>query len=314
MRRIVVVLLAGALALAAQEMRPAPAKAQAVPPPSPKPVVAAGKLPASAPAIDKKAMEQYLRYLELWVPQVKVEIGDPKPSVMPGVFELPVHLSYNTAAKDVVYYLAQDGKHILKGAVYPVGTTPFTSDLKLLRLENQPSFGPPTAPLTISVFSDFQCPLCKEEAQTLRKNIPATFSQDVRVVFLDYPLDAIHPWARPAAIAGRCVYGQNQQAFWSFFDWMYEHQGDIKPDNLKDKVLEWAATESSIDKLKLSQCIETKATEPEVNRSMQEAQVLGIDATPTAFLNGRRVIGQTPWQSLEQIIRIEVEHAKSGGR
>jgi protein-disulfide isomerase len=265
----------------------------------------------AAPAIDKKAVEDYLRHLELWVPQVKVVIDDPKPSSVEGLLELPVHLSYGNVSQDQTYYISRDGRYILRASIYDLHGNPFASDLSALNYANQPSFGPANAPLTLALFSDFECPLCKEEAQVIRKNIPASFPNDVRVVFFDLPLDAIHPWARPAAIAGRCVYDQNPQAFWSYFDWMYGHQAEIKVENLKDKIMEWAKTNPGINIEKLTGCIASKATEPEVNRTVEEARKLGISGTPTSFLNGRRMVGSTPWQNLEQIIRIDLEYARS---
>ncbi len=268
---------------------------------------------ATTPAVDKAAVEQYLRHLELWVPQIKVVIDDPKPTPVPSVFELPVHLSFGQASKDTSYYISADGRHILRGEVFDLKGNPFANDLKSLRQEGQPSFGPATAPMTIAIFSDFECPLCKEEAKVLRENVPKAFPNDVRVVFLDMPLDAIHPWARPASIAGRCVYAQNPTAFWSYFDWIYAHQGDIKPDNLKEKVLGWAKESATIvDAAKLGQCMDTRATEAEVDRSVAEAKRLQVDgSTPTSFLNGRRIVGAQPWPNFEQIIKLDLEYAKA---
>lgn len=270
---------------------------------------AAAKPPA--PSIDKKAVEDYLRHLELWLPQVKVVIGDPKPSPVDGLLELPVHLSYGNISQDQSYYISRDGRHILRASLYDLRGNPFANELRELNYSNQPSFGPANAPLILALFSDFQCPLCKEEAQVVRKNVAASFPNDVRVVFFDLPLDAIHPWARPAAIAGRCVQDQNPQAFWSYFDWMYEHQAEIKAENLNDKVAEWAKTNPSVNLEKLTGCMAAKTTEPEVNRAVAEAKKLDVNATPTAFLNGRRMVGSTPWKNLEQIIKADLEYAKS---
>src|SRR5580704_2445582 len=110
-----------------------------------------------------------------------------------------------------------------------------------LNVEHQPSFGPTDAPVTIVEFGDFECPSCRAEAPLLRELIPQLFPNKVRIVFKDYPLESIHPWARAAAIAGRCVYRQNPQAFWKFYDWDHQNQDDITVENLKTKVLGWAA-------------------------------------------------------------------------
>src|ERR1700733_13667839 len=128
-----------------------------------------------------------------------------------------------------------------------------------LNIEHQPSFGPADAPVTIVEFGDLQCPSCRAEAPLLRELIPEFFPNKVRIVFKDYPLESIHPWARAASIAGRCVFRQNPQAFWKFYDWDYQNQDEITVENLKSKVLAWAAG-NGINASQLESCIDSKAT------------------------------------------------------
>src|SRR5678816_206361 len=72
-------------------------------------------------AIDKAALEAYLRYAELWIPQVTVNIDDPKPSTaLDGYYDVNVHLVYNGATKDEFYYVSKDGKNIVKGQTYNI--------------------------------------------------------------------------------------------------------------------------------------------------------------------------------------------------
>jgi protein-disulfide isomerase len=264
--------------------------------------------PAGKSAFDKAALEAYLRHVELWIPQVTVKIDDPKKSSeLPGYSEVLVHLSYNGGVKDERYFVSQDGRKIIKGDVYDINQNPFQPNLDKLKTDMQPSFGAAGAPVVLVVFSDFQCPLCKEEAQILRKNITATFPDKVRVYFKDYPLDAIHNWARTAAIAGRCIFRQNPDAFWDFHDWAYDNQSLIGLDNINSKIQDFAK-QKGLDEMQFGRCLESKATEADVNRSIAEGRSLGIDATPTVFLNGRRLVGSTQWQVLEQLIRIEIDH------
>ncbi len=89
-------------------------------------------------------------------------------------------------------------------------------------------------------FSDFQCPYCKAEAQEIRKNLLTTYPTQVRLYFKTFPLESLHPWAKAAAIASKCVAKQNADAFWTYHDWVFEHQAEITPETLKDKVLGWA--------------------------------------------------------------------------
>ncbi len=183
--------------------------------------------------------------------------------------------------------------------------SPFESNLDKLTLANQPSFGPAGAPVTIVEFGDFECPDCKMEAPILRHDLPAAFDGKVRVVFKNYPLESVHPWSRAAAIAGRCVYQQGDAAFWKFYDWIYQTQDEITGDNLNMKILAWAG-QNAVDTVKLGQCLDTKATEPEVNASIAEGRELGIQGTPTLFINGRK-IGGLMWPDLQLVINKELE-------
>src|SRR5262249_12379809 len=153
------------------------------------------------------------------------------------------------------------------------------------------------APVVLVEFSDFQCAYCKQEAQVLRQNLASAYPSQVRLYFVDHPLDQLHPWAKAAAMAGRCIFKQNSNAFWDFHDWIFERQGEITPENLNAKVLEFAKGKE-IDTLQLSRCMESKATEGEVAKEMAMGDALHVDSTPTLFINGRRRLGSQDWPTL----------------
>jgi len=265
--------------------------------------------PKSTKPVDKAALETYLRYTELWIPQVAVKIDDPIASKdLPGFSDLWVHLSYNGGTKDERYFLSADGKHVVRGDAFDLGHSPFDSNLQLLKVDGQPTLGPAGAPVTMIMFSDFECPVCKEEAQILRQNLEKTFPKEVRLYFVDFPLESIHPWAKSAAIAGRCVYKQDPAQFWTYFDWIYDNQGQVTADNFKSKFQEFA-TDKKLDGMSLGRCLESKTTEPDVNRLEAMGHSLSIVATPTTFMNGRKLEGGLPWNSIEQLIRLEIDHS-----
>jgi protein-disulfide isomerase len=264
--------------------------------------------PAGKSALDKAALEAYLRHLELWIPQVTVSIDDPKPSKqLPDFMDVAVHLSYNGATKDESYYVSKDGRKVLKGDVYDINQSPFQSNLDNLKTDLQPSFGAAGAPVVLVVFGDFQCPNCKSEAEVMRKNVPATFPDKVRVYFKDFPLETIHPWARTAAITGRCVFRESPSAFWQYHDWIYENQSAITLENINEKVQDFAK-EKGVDGMQLGRCVESKATEADVNRNIAEGRALGVAATPTTYINGRKMEGALNWEAMEALIRLELDH------
>ena len=263
------------------------------------------------PGVDKVALEAYVRHLLAVIPEVQVKIDDPKPSPVPNLEQVDVHFIYGARTQDETFYVTKDGHRIIRGYIYDLAQNPFKEDLDKLKTSLSPSFGAAGAPVVLVLFSDFECPNCKEEAKTLRQNLPAAFPKDVRVYFKDFPIEQIHPWAKPAAMAGQCVFRENPAAFWQFHDWIYEHQSEITPDNLKAKVLEFAQTVKDLDGMQLGRCIDSKATEADVDSSITQGKALKIDATPTMFLNGRRLIGNYPWQNLQQIIGGELNYQKT---
>ena len=263
------------------------------------------------PGVDRVALEAYVRHLLAVIPEVQVKIDDPKPSPVPNLEQVDVHFIYGARTQDETFYVTKDGHRIIRGYIYDLAQNPFKEDLDKLKTSLSPSFGAAGAPVVLVLFSDFECPNCKEEAKTLRQNLPAAFPKDVRVYFKDFPIEQIHPWAKPAAMAGQCVFRENPAAFWQFHDWIYEHQSEITPDNLKAKVLEFAQTVKDLDGMQLGRCIDSKATEADVDASIAQGKSLKIDATPTMFLNGRRLIGNYPWQNLQQIINGELNYQKT---
>lgn len=262
-------------------------------------------------ALDKTQLESYLRHMEMWIPQVEVSIDDPAPSkYLPGFSEVAVHLSYNGQGKDELYYVSADGKNIVKGQVFNIEQSPFQANLDRLHTDQQPSYGSDSAPVKLVVFGDFQCPYCKAEAEVMRTNLLPTFGDEVQVFFKDFPLESIHPWAHSASVVGRCVYRQGEDAFWKFHDWIYMVQSEINGDNLNERVTAWAG-ENGVDPVQLGRCVDTKATDGEIAQNVTEGLALGVSATPTLFINGRKLEGTMQWPVLQQLVAMEIEHQNS---
>jgi protein-disulfide isomerase len=262
-------------------------------------------------ALDKTQMETFVRHLLAVIPEVAVKIDDPKPSMVPSLLQVDVHFTYNGRSQDETFFVTKDGKEVLRGYAYDVAQNPFKPELEKLKTDGAPMMGTAGAPVSLVVFSDFQCPNCKQEEEALRQNLVSTFPTQVRLYFKDFPLEQIHPWAKAAAIAGRCVLRQSPAKFWEYHDWIYGKQSDITVENLKDQVLSFATSAKDLDTLQLGRCMDTKAPEAEVDASIAEARGLKVDATPTMFVNGRRLVGNYPWPNLEQIINGEMNYQKT---
>ncbi len=262
-------------------------------------------------ALDKPTLEAYVRHLYVMDSTVTVQVGDPKPSDLPGFYEVVVSASAGNAHQDFPFLVSKDGAKIVQGNFYDVSQNPFKKDLDNLKTAGAPNFGTQGAPVVIVEFSDFECPYCQKEAKVLRQNLLDTYPSQVHFYFKEFPLTTLHPWAKAAAIASRCVYGQKSDEFWKYHDWVFDNQSEITPENLKDKVLGWAKGEKDLDSLKLAACMDNKATEGEVDKDIAEGHALGVDSTPTLFINGRRIASAAEWPTLHAIIDEEIVYQKT---
>jgi protein-disulfide isomerase len=266
--------------------------------------------PSKNATIDKAKIEAYVRHLFVWPPPIEVTVGDPQPGPLPGFYQVAIRGSQGEASQEETFYVSADGEKIIRGSVFDIEQNPFKSDLDKIKTEYQPSIGTPGAPVVLVEFSDFECPYCRGQAKMLRENLLAAYPKEVRLYYLDFPLESLHPWAKSAAMMGRCIFHQNASTFWDYHDWIFDSQEQITPENLKDKVLEFARGKG-IDGDQLSKCIDSRATEEEVNKTKAEGKALEVNSTPTLFVNGRRMVGTLQWPDLKRVIDYEIGYQKT---
>lgn len=276
---------------------------------------ALGQTPGGSPAkkksfLDKPTLEAYVRHLFVWPPQIAVAVSDPKPSGIDELVEVSVTGSMGGASQVANFYVSKDGAKVLQGASFDVNQNPFKANIDKLKSELGPGLGTAGAPVVVTIFSDFQCPYCKEEGKMLRANLIQTYSKEVRAYFKDFPLDQIHNWARPAAIAGRCVHREDAAKFWDFHDWIFDKQSEMKLEDFRTK-FEVFLNEKKLPAPGILKCYDGRATEPEVNRSFEMGRQLEVNSTPTIFVNGRKLAGNLSWPQLKQIIDYEIEYQKT---
>ena len=255
-------------------------------------------------------MEAYIRHLYVWPKQITVAISEPQPSAIEGLLSVTVTGSMGAASQAQQFFVSKNGERVIQGTVLEAANNPFKKDLDLLKTDLQPSYGTSGGSVVVVVFSDFQCPHCKQEAKMIRDNLNTAFSKEVRVYFKDFPLEQIHNWAKPAAIAGRCVYRQDAAKFWDYHDWIFANQELTTAENLRTR-LEGFGVDKKLDVPDLLKCFDTKATEAEVTRNWAEGRALEVNSTPTIFVNGRRLSGSVSWDQLKQIVEFEIEYQKT---
>ncbi len=276
-----------------------------------KPTKTTETAPVARSAFDKATFEAYVRHLFVWPEQIKVDISDPEPAPLPGYSAVKVRGSMGDRSQEETFYISKDGQNIIRGAVYNVNQNPFKPELDKLNTGLQPSEGTPGAPVVLVEFSDFECPYCRQEAKILEDNLLKSYPTQVRLYFLDFPLDSLHPWAHAAARVGRCIFHQSQAGFWAWHDWIFEHQQEVTAENLRAKALEFAKTLQGVDVAQLTKCIDAQESEPDVQRTIAEGNALNVNQTPTIFVNGRRIPGVLDWNVLKSVIDYEIGYQKT---
>ncbi|HEY7785282.1 MAG TPA: thioredoxin domain-containing protein [Pyrinomonadaceae bacterium] len=169
--------------------------------------------------------------------------------------------------------------------------------VNLSRDTSSPSVGPKDAAVTITEFSDFECPYCREARGTIKK-VLAAYPERVRIVFKHLPLD-IHTQAFAAARAAYC--GGQENRFWQFHDALFMAK-ELSTDSL-NKI----ATNVGVNQERFKVCMISDRSRVAVLKDLQEAKRLGIDSTPTFIINGRIVRGAVSFESFKQIIDHELE-------
>ena len=159
--------------------------------------------------------------------------------------------------------------------------------------------GNPNASVVIRVYSDFECPYCEKLDRELmtdyRKKLPA----DVRLEYHHTPLESIHPRARPAAEASECVSEQGQ--FWAFHDALFMDRSWTKLNELGPYFLS-VASKLGIDMNKFRACASKRKYKPLVDAGLAESARLGVQGTPTVFVNGYRITNAYDRATLERMV------------
>ena len=169
-------------------------------------------------------------------------------------------------------------------------------------LGSSPVRGPAGAPITLVLFSDFECPFCKRVEPTIAA-LEAAYPGKIRVVWKNFPLP-FHANAKAAARAALAAHAQGK--FWAMHDRLLAGQAALDGASL-----ERYARESGVDEAgwKASYAREDQAEAVEADSKLGAA--LGVSGTPTVFVNGRRIAGAYPLATFRAVV--EQELAKKGG-
>src|SRR5258707_1690662 len=179
---------------------------------------------SASPSQAQKNIESYLRNLYAFGPDVKLIVGPLKESPVEGLVETNIDVTIGENKEAAKFYVSKDGRFLFRGEMSDMTKDPLAENLAQIRMTDAPALGDAKAPVTVVEYSDFECPVCRNLHDALRGLLP-NYAGKVRVVFKDYPLEHLHPWARTPAIAGRCAYRQEPKAFWQRYDVIYDKHG-----------------------------------------------------------------------------------------
>jgi protein-disulfide isomerase len=243
---------------------------------------------AARPETVESRVEQYLRNLYAWGPDYEVKVGPSKPSPILDLLEVPVTVALAGQSDTATVYVSKTGSFLLRGELTDMSVDPFAETRSKLHVGTSPTLGPEDAKITLFEFADFECPSCRQLDLILREFLP--LHPEVRLVFKHYPLTDIHPWAMTAAIATQCAFQQSPSAFWKMHDAIFDSQDVISPSNVWDKMLD-LASQAGLNPEPYKACMINPETTSQVQATIEEGHSLTITATPTTFVNNRRVIG-----------------------
>jgi protein-disulfide isomerase len=160
-----------------------------------------------------------------------------------------------------------------------------------------PVRGAASAPVTIIEFSDYQCPFCARVNPTLEQ-VRKTYGDKVKIVFKDFPLPN-HAQAPKAAEAAHCAGEQGK--YWEMHDQLFANQRALNVPDLKQY-----AAGLGLDAAKFNQCLDSGKHAGLVAAGTAQGEKMGVNSTPTLYINGRPLIGAQPFDAFKAVIDEEL--------
>jgi protein-disulfide isomerase len=254
---------------------------------------------ASDETIGTRVVEYFGKAVE--TPGVAFKVKTLGPGEVPGWRKGVVEAALGGQTQDIPIWVSDDGRFLFRGEAIDLTLDPAVALMRKIRLDGEPSRGPADAKVTVVEYSDFECPYCARAWEIFEKEVYPGYRDKVRFVFKQLPLTQIHAWAEDAAVATECALEQGNDAFWKLYDGLFAGQAQITKDNVLDKI-DAIATAGGLDAPRLRECVTSRKTLPAVRADHAEAMAIGVNSTPTFFVNGRRVQGAQSPEAFKQAI------------
>ena len=262
----------------------------------------------SPPPDVAKVMERQVRAFYSIPADVKVVIGQFKPSDFANYDAVTITFDNGEKKQDYDFLLSKDHKTLARLTKLDLTKDPYAEVMKKIDVKGRPTRGNKDAKVVVVSYDDFECPFCSRMHQTLFPEMLKEYGDRVLFIYKDFPLVEIHPWATHAAIDANCLANQNNDAYWEFADYLHANQKDVNSEKGRDA--QFAAIDKqalqegqkhNLDVAKLQSCVKAQ-NQDAVRASVQEGEKLGINATPILYVNGEKVDGAVPIADLRVIL------------
>lgn len=262
-------------------------------------LICLGCVAQSAPPDLARKIERQVRSFYNMPADVKVTVGAIVPSTeWPAYDAVSVTIDGGDGRqKDYKFLLSKDRNTMLRLTKFDLTKDPFAELMSKIDINGRPIRGAKSAKVVLVNFDDFECPYCSRMHQVLFPELLKEYGDRVTFVYKDYPLAEIHPWAIHAAVDANCLAAQNTDAYWDFADYIHANKREVDGEKTPgarfeaiDKMTMLQGQKHNEDTGKLLACMKAQDEMP-VRASMKEADDIGVNATPTLFINGQKIDG-----------------------
>jgi protein-disulfide isomerase len=280
-------------------------------------LICLGCVAQSAPPDLARKVEHQVRSYYSIPADVKVIVGAITPSSeMAGYDAISVKVDGGESKpKDYQFLISKDRNTMLRIAKFDLTKDPFADLMSKIDVKGRPSRGNKSAKVVVINFDDFECPYCSKMHSTLFPEIFKEYGDRVNFIYKDYPLAEIHPWAIHAAVDANCLAEQNNDAYWDFADTIHASKREVDSQQTPagrfdtiDRLALLQGQKHNVDVVKLHACVRAQ-NEDAVRASMKEADALGVNATPTLFINGQKIDGAVPVNELRAALDAALKDA-----
>ena len=238
-------------------------------------------------------------------PEVKIIVGAPSPSPDFSNYDTVIVTVDNGDKKqELTFLVAKDRSSMMRITKFDLKKDPYAEIMSKIDTTGRPRRGAQSSKVVVVNFDDFECPFCSRMHQTLFPEILKEYGDRITFIYKDYPLVEIHPWAVHAAVDANCLAAQSGDAYWDFADYIHANQHQVSdqktPKGREDELDRLALTQAqkhNLDITKAQACIRAQ-DDSAVKASMKEGDAIGVEATPTLFINGQKIDGAVPIREL----------------